>query len=210
MILETKNYKIKYDKEKTFTYPDIKIEEGSCVSLMGSSGCGKTTLLNSLFSIDFHGEVNYHIARLFNKDIKLWTEDKYQVLSYMPQYAQDGLNPLLTIEKQIELVMKNNKNNIGSVNVKKYMEELELKEDILKLYSSELSGGMKQRIAILLGFIKAPRLFVFDEPSSALDYYTMFKIVGFLKKRKEEGTSLLIVSHDEVFVESLSDVIYKL
>lgn len=209
MILKIKNYNINHGN-KNFTYPDLEIKEGECISLMGSSGCGKTTLLNSLFSLNFQGKAQWEEALLFSKDIKLWGEEKYEALSYMPQYAQDGFNPLMTIEKHMELVLENNRSNGGQENVKKYLEELELKEDILKLYPSELSGGMKQRAAILLGFIKSPKLFVLDEPSSALDYYTVLKIVLFLKKRKEEGTSLLIVSHDEVFVDSLSDRVYQL
>lgn len=207
MVLELKNYKAKYDKVKFFTYPDIKIYEGNCICIMGSSGCGKTTLLSSIFSMEFSGEVEYDTAMLFGEDIRELKENKYRNLSYMPQYAQDALNPLLSIGQQIELVMEN---NIKYGNTKNYLQELELEEKIMKMYPHELSGGMKQRIVMLLGFIKRPKLFVLDEPSSALDYITLFSIVRFLKKRKEEGTSLFIVSHDKSFVKSLADKVYIL
>ena len=210
MVLELKNYKAKYNKDKFFAYPDIELYEGSCLCLMGSSGCGKTTLLSSLFSIEFLGEVEYDVANLLGKDINSLKENKYGYLSYMPQYAQDALNPLLNIGQQIQLIMKSNKNNIRYENIKSYLEELELGKKVMKMYPHELSGGMKQRVVMLLGFVKNPKLFILDEPSSALDYITLFSIVKFLKKRKEEGTSLFIVSHDEIFVKNLADKVYRL
>lgn len=210
MVLQLKSYKVRYGKNKLFSYPNIEVCEENCVCLMGNSGCGKTTLLNSLFSVDFSGKAEYDIATLFGRNIKLWGENKYENLSYMPQYAQDGLNPLITVENQLKLIVKCNKSSIGGEDIKKYLEELKLEEKVMKLYPVELSGGMKQRVAMLLGFVKKPKLFVLDEPSSALDYITLFDIVSFLKRRKEEGSSLLIVSHDETFVKNLADKVYVL
>lgn len=66
---------------------------------------------------------------------------------------------------------------------------------------------MKQRIALLLGFIKKPALFVLDEPSSALDYITLRKAVHFLARRKEEGCAILMVSHHRGFAAGIADKI---
>jgi len=69
---------------------------------------------------------------------------------------------------------------------------------------------MKQRVVILMGFIKQPRLFILDEPSSALDFMTLSKTMDFLKKRKHEGAGLIVVSHHLGFATSIADKVIEL
>lgn len=210
MILEIKKYKVKYYKdEKWRFYPDINIMAGEGCCLIGKTGCGKTTLLNSLFSPFFKGTIDYEKAELLGKDIKFWEGSIFKEISYMPQFIQNGLNPALSINQQLRFIKESNI-SIGDETMKKYMNELELDEGIKKLYPAQISGGMRQRVGLLMGFIKKPKLFILDEPTSAIDYITLEKIINFLSSRKKEGCSILMVSHHMGFAEALADKIIEI
>lgn len=205
MIMELRKFKVRHgDKTAWFNYPDLELEKGCCFVLMGKTGCGKTTLLNALFQYSFSGEVVYEKAEILGDDWRDWGKNRYKFISYMPQYVQNGLNPTLTIGEQIDLVKRCCGAHPAETQ-QAYFEELGLKEEIIKRYPFEISGGMKQRIALLLGFIKKPALFVLDEPSSALDYITLRKTMNFLKRRKEEGCAIFTVSHHRGFAAGIAD-----
>lgn len=209
MILNIIKFKARYHiNSPWWSYPRLELDKGMCLAIMGKTGCGKTTLLNALFSDSFSGIMEYDVADLMEKDLRAWGRDRYQEISYMPQYAQNGLNPTLTIGEQIELVKKSC--YAPEVRLDLFFEELELETKIKSLYPFQISGGMKQRVVILMGFIKQPRLFVLDEPSSALDFMTLDKTLNFLKERKREGTSLMVVSHHLGFLTSLADKVIEL
>ncbi|TEB10982.1 ATP-binding cassette domain-containing protein [Pelotomaculum propionicicum] len=204
MIVELRKFKARHGGQAAwFNYPDLELEQGQCVVLMGKTGCGKTTLLNALFQYSFPGEVDYEKAEILGVDWRDRGKNSYGLVSYMPQYAQSGLNPSLTVGEQIDLVRRCCFHPVE--NPYAYFEELGLKKDITERYPFEISGGMKQRVALLLGFIKKPALFVLDEPSSALDYITLVKTVNFLKRRKEESCAILMVSHHSGFAAGIAD-----
>lgn len=200
-ILELKNYKISYGN-KTMIYEDIEIYEGEFIGLMGTSGCGKTSLLNSLFSYKFSGKTYYDKALLFNRDLRKWQKDMHHCISYMPQFCQDALNPKITIEEQVKLTTKGNDIEYDKVEVLKVMTMLALNEDVLNKYPFQLSGGMKQRIVLLLSYIKKPRLLILDEPSSALDLITLNAIIKFLRTIENKCT-IILVSHNEELLKNL-------
>lgn len=209
MILKVNEFKARYHSINSpwWSYPRLELDKGRCLAIMGKTGCGKTTLLNALFSNSYAGIMEYEVAELMGKDLRAWGRD-YQTISYMPQYAQNGLNPSLTIGEQIELIKKSC--NTPEVRLDLFFKELGLEKEVSSLYPFQISGGMKQRIVILMGFIKQPKLFIMDEPSSALDYITLDKVLNFLKERKREGTSLIVVSHHLGFVTSIADKVIEL
>lgn len=210
MVLKLLNYKVKYEGESHwFSYPDIYLDAGKCLAILGKSGIGKTTLINSLFCKDFKGLIEYDEALILERDFSSWGKDIYEYVSYMPQFAQDGLNPSKTIKNQIDLVKSNNI-SLSEEEVDLYLEDLGLDIGIKKAYPFQISGGMKQRAVLLLSFIKKPKLLVLDEPTSALDYFTSINIIDFLQKRKAEGVGMLIISHDRSFVKELADEVIVL
>ena len=191
---------------KRFAYPDITVERGQCVCISGSTGCGKTTLLNSLFQPAFRGEVNYKEARLLVKDVRSYGPAIYRVMSYMPQYAQDGLNPMMDVGAQIQAVLEGNGLELSSPELEKNLGRLGLNPDILKLFPHQMSGGMKQRLVLLMAYLKKAALMVLDEPSSAIDALTLRSMLDFLKEIKSEGIALVIVSHDLGFTRHIADI----
>ena len=187
---------------KTFGYPDIFLPKGECLCVKGPIGCGKTTLLNALFSVSFTGTVTYEKADLLGMDINAWGRKKYSVLSFMPQYSQNALNPYVTIDKHIKHIQKGNKNTEHDIDL---LRQLELHSSVKSMYPHQLSGGMKQRVVMLLGFLKKPQLFVIDEPSTAIDPVTLKVMLDLIKLKKSEGVSLILVTHDEALSEHVSD-----
>ncbi|MCB8815632.1 ATP-binding cassette domain-containing protein [Desulfosporosinus shakirovi] len=209
MILKVSKFKARYSSNFSWwSYPKLELRKGMCLAIMGKTGCGKTTLLNALFSHSFTGMVEYDLAELMGKDLRVWGRERYQAISYMPQYAQNGLNPTLTIGEQIELVKRSCK--VPDSRLDLFFQDLGLEKEISRLYPFQISGGMKQRVIILMGFIKQPQLFILDEPSSALDFMTLSKTMDFLKKRKHEGAGLIVVSHHLGFATSIADKVIEL
>lgn len=208
-MINLKDYKIIYKDNKSIEFNDIVIENGEFVGLSGDSGCGKTSLLNSLFGYNFTGSIFYTKAEILGKDIKALGKEKYKFISYNPQFSQDALNPKICIKDHIDLTISSNNIKYDEERIKAALDSLNLKEELLKSYPYMLSGGQKQRIVLLLSVIKNPRLLVLDEPSSAIDALTLKIIVEFLNKIREQRT-IIMVSHNYEFLNKLSDRVIKL
>lgn len=203
MVLELEGCRIRYPGAgEWFRYPDLGLAAGSCLALMGRTGSGKTTLLNALFGYSFPGIMAYRRARLLGRDLRAWGKDRYGAISYMPQFVQSGLNPTLTVGQQLRLT---GGGGIEEERLPDFLRELDLAETVEQLYPFQISGGMKQRLALMMGFLKAPRLFVLDEPSAALDHITLGQTLRFLRARKDEGCALVVVSHHRGFIKGIAD-----
>ncbi|MBP1926266.1 peptide/nickel transport system ATP-binding protein [Sedimentibacter acidaminivorans] len=208
-MLEIKDYIITFDNNKIIKYDDIKIYEHEFIGFSGNSGCGKSSLLDSLFGINFKGQVSYSKANLLNKDLLSLGKEKYKYISYSPQFSQDALNPKINVNEHIQLTLKGNGLNYDEKKVFNIFNDLLLDIELLNYYPYMLSGGQKQRIAIMLSVIKNPRLLIFDEPSSAIDLITLKTIVNFMIKIKDH-TTIIMVSHNYDFLVKLCDRVIKI
>jgi ABC-type glutathione transport system ATPase component len=205
-VLKVSGLHLSYSgNNSSFSYPEFEVLPGECLSISGSTGCGKTSLLNALFQPSFPGKVEYKNALLSGKDIRSYGNQLYKVISYMPQFSQNGLNPMLTIEKQIQAVLTGNGVVILSSELDSLLIKMKLESRVLRLFPHQMSGGMKQRLVLLLSYLKKPSLMVLDEPTSAIDALTLKVILDFLQDVKGSGTSLLIVSHDTGFTRYIAD-----
>lgn len=175
----SKNSKIMAIKDVSFD-----IENGSITAIVGTSGCGKSTLLNI-------------IAGLESQDSgKCIFDNKDARISYMLQ--NDALLPWRNVLDNaclgLELRREKNENNV--LFVKKLLEDYGLMEFIDKKPSS-LSGGMKQRVALIRSLAIKPDLLLLDEPFSALDYYTRLTISEDVRNMiKKLNTTAIIITHD--------------
>lgn len=167
---------------------DFEIRQGEFVTIIGSSGCGKTTLLRLIAGLD----------QLSNGRI-IFKEEKIQKTDYKRGYIfqQHNLFPWLTVEKNIaeglkaRHVYKQNKDKVY-----KYIDYVGLK-GFEKSYPHQLSGGMAQRVAIARALINEPELLVLDEPMGALDSFTRADIQDkLLEIRNAEKLTMLLVTHD--------------
>ncbi|WP_270179665.1 ABC transporter ATP-binding protein [Alkalihalobacillus sp. CinArs1] len=174
------------------------IDEGEFVSLLGPSGCGKSTVLSLISGLQ---SPTSGTITLQNKAITAPTEQ----VGYMLQ--QDYLFPWKTIEENCLLGLKLT-DQITTENKEKtlgFLEEMGL-GDVKNAYPNQLSGGMRQRVALVRTLATQPDLLLLDEPFSALDYQTKLKlenlVSSILKTRKKTA---LLVTHDIGEAIAMSD-----
>jgi NitT/TauT family transport system ATP-binding protein len=179
----------------------LTVEEGEFVSFLGPSGCGKTTLLSIISSLL---KPTQGTVLLGNKPV---TTAKNQI-GYMLQ--QDYLFPWKTIEENILIGLKLS----NQLNSKTKSEALSLLNQI-GLYGVEkqlprqLSGGMRQRVALVRTLATEPKLLMLDEPFSALDYQTKLKLEDLVSQTLDEfSKTAILVTHDIGEAIAMSDRVF--
>lgn len=175
----------------------MQAEKGSIITLVGPSGCGKSTLLSILAGID-------------KQTSGVIIKDEKTVVGYMLQ--QDALFPWLTIYENAILGLKIKKmaTKENKEYVKKLLNEYKL-GDFLNAYPKELSGGMRQRVALIRTLALKPDILLLDEPFSALDYQSRLKISDDVYKIiKKENITAILVSHDIAEAISMSNQVLVL
>ena len=172
------------------------IAEGMFVTIIGSSGCGKTTLLkmvNALVMPD-EGEVLVHGRATSNADpIGLRRNIGYAIQGSV-------LFPHLTVEQNIAYVptlLNSGDEDRTEAAVKKWMDIIGLPRDIMDRYPAELSGGQAQRVGIARALAASPDILLADEPFSAVDAITRASLQDEIKRIHEQtGITVLFVTHD--------------
>lgn len=196
-ILEIKNlskiYHTKKNEIPAIENLNLNIKDGEFVAIVGPSGCGKTTLLSILCGLEnkTSGEI------LFPK--------KELRMGYMLQ--NDTLFPWLNILDNclLGLRIKGEVNNENIERVKKLLDTYGLKEFIFK-YPRNLSGGMRQRVALIRTLAINPDVLLLDEPFSALDYQTRLAVSDDVWKIiKKEGKTTIMITHDVAEAISMAD-----
>jgi peptide/nickel transport system ATP-binding protein len=124
------------------------------------------------------------------------------------QGAMNSLDPVYTIKQQfIEVLKQHNYEGDSEKLILDAVNSVNLNEDVLKKYPHELSGGMKQRVIIALALLLKPKFVIADEPTTALDVLTQAQIVNLLKKLKNDGMSIMLITHDLAVLSEIADKI---
>jgi len=196
-ILEIKNLKKNYNtidgEVEAIKDISFNVKDGEILGIVGSSGCGKSTLLSILTNLEekTDGCVIYNCSK--------------EKIGYMLQ--NDALFPWLTILDNALLGLKI-KNELTKENIeytKNLLETYGLKEFIDK-YPDSLSGGMKQRVALIRTLATKPEILLLDEPFSALDFQTRLSVSEDVYNIiKDKKITTIIISHDIGEVVSLCD-----
>ena len=206
-LLELKNVSLTYqtidDEISAIRDLSFECEEGSFLSIIGPSGCGKTTILSLIA-----GLLKPTSGEIIINDID--GDNSKTNIGYMLQ--KDQLFPWRTIEKNVYLPLEIQKKNTEEN--RKYALYLLKKyglENFIKNYPSELSGGMRQRVALIRTLASKPKLLLLDEPFSALDSQTRLVVCDDVYKIiKEEKKTAVLVTHDISEAISMSDKIIVL
>lgn len=201
-ILEIKNLSKKYHTKEgeilAIQNINIDVLKGEFISLVGSSGCGKSTLLNIIANLDKESTGN----------IKFYKENPK--IGYM--FQSDCLFPWLTIYENCLLGLKIQKENTKEN--QKYILDLLKKYNLYEFkdkYPTCLSGGMKQRIALIRTLALKPDILLLDEPFNALDYQSRLAISNDVYNIiKKEGQTAIMVTHDISEAVSMSSKVYVL
>ena len=181
----------------------LDIEEGEFISFLGPSGCGKTTLLSIIAGLFKPTEGS---VKLYGQDVLIHRQD----IGYMLQ--QDYLFPWKTIKENILIGLKLLK-QLDETKEKQtisLLEEIGLK-DVLTKFPRELSGGMRQRVALVRTLATNPALLLLDEPFSALDLQTKLKLEDIVSNTlKSFKKTAILVTHDIGEAVAMSDRVFLL
>jgi peptide/nickel transport system ATP-binding protein len=195
----------------TFTVAD-----GEIMGLAGESGCGKSTLGNSLIFMEgrmrlLGGRVVVDGQELPIADFRAMQPFRMTKVSLVPQYAMNALNPTRRISKLTTDLLRSHGVREGSVlgEMKRRLRLIGLDEDVLSKYSFELSGGMRQRVTIILSTLLNPSLLIADEVTSALDVSTQRAVGEMLMEFRDRGfvKSVIAITHDLSILAQIADTI---
>lgn len=195
---------------------DFELGTNRAVVILGESGCGKTSLSKALLRILPRNVDKYSGKVLLQgTDVMALDDEEYRQnvrwvgISLVPQAAMNSLNPVIKVGEQVaEPAMihlgLNKTESLGLVY--KMFQHVGVPTDFIERYPFELSGGMRQRVAIAMALVTSPSLIVLDEPTSALDLLTQANIMNVLKRIKRElGTSYILITHDIATSSELAD-----
>ena len=201
ILISLKNVKKKYKDKEIIKNLDLDIYKGEFLTLLGSSGCGKSTILKMISGIE---SVTDGSIIMEGKDITNLDSTKREINTIFQNYA---LFPHMTIEDNIGFGLK-----IKKVDKKIIQKEVKKMLNLVKLegyenrYPSELSGGEQQRVAIARAIINNPKVLLLDEPLSALDKKLRKEMEVELKNlQKKLGITFIYVTHDHEEALTMSD-----
>ena len=188
---------------------NLTVEKGEFVAIMGPSGCGKSTMLNIMGLLDkpTDGWVIIDDVRadlLYDKDM---ARIRNQKLGFI--FQSFHLIPSLNVLDNVLLPMLYRRGSSHSENKKRALEILE-KVGLthrLKHFPSQLSGGQCQRVAIARALIGEPKVILADEPTGNLDSKMGAEIMDILIRLNQEGTTIVMVTHDEKLARETGRII---
>lgn len=208
------------DAEATVRGVSLRIDSGRIVGLVGESGSGKSLTCRAIMRIlPSRGHVLSGSVSFDGRDVLGFT--RAELLRFRSTQVgmifQDpfsSLNPTRRIGSQMTEALRS---SLGISEREAFERALSLLEQVdipdpskkLRMYPHELSGGMRQRVMLAIAMSAGPRLLIADEPTTALDTTTQAQILRLLRRvRDEQGTSILLVSHDfGVIAEMCDDVV---
>jgi putative ABC transport system ATP-binding protein len=205
----TKSYTLGKEAVNVLRGISLQIKSGEFVAIMGPSGSGKSTLMNIIGCLDRPTTGSYFLNEedvSQHKDHEL-AKVRNQSIGFVFQQFQ--LLPRLTALKNVELPM------VYAGATKQEREE-RARDALVKVglqdrvghLPNELSGGQKQRVAIARALVNDPSLILADEPTGALDTATSVAIMDLFVQLNQEGTTIVVVTHEPEVAEYASRVIY--
>ena len=195
---------------------DFSLGHGEAVVVLGESGCGKSSLARAILRLlprnvqTYRGQVYLDGRELMSIEDEEFRKDiRWARISMVPQAAMNSLNPVLKVGDQVAepmVVHGGVAKEAALANARKMFQHVGVPTDFLDRYAFELSGGMRQRVAIAMALVTAPDLIILDEPTSALDVLTQANIMNVLKRiKKELGVSYILITHDIATSSELAD-----
>ena len=194
----------------------FEIADGEIMGLAGESGCGKSTLGKSLIRFDARMRYVRGHAVLDGVELPIWDDSKmnpfrFKQVSIIPQYALSALNPTRKIGKMASELLASRGVAVDTVlpELRRRLKLVGLPDDILERFPIELSGGMKQRVVMVLSSLLDPSLLIADEVTSALDVSTQRAVAELLVEFRDRGfvKSMIVITHDLSVLYQIADTI---
>jgi peptide/nickel transport system ATP-binding protein len=220
MGLQVENLKVYYQTlhgdVKALDGATFTVQGGEIMGLAGESGCGKTTLGHSLIRLTPPMRFVEGRVTLDDQELPVWNMEKmnpfrFKKISIIPQYAMNAMNPTRKIGKMIaELLGSRNMGFKAALpELKRRLDLVKLPADVLNMYPIELSGGMKQRMVMVISTLMNPSLLIADEITSALDVSSQKAVAEMLVEFRNQGCckSVIVITHDISILYQIADSI---
>ncbi|MDU4861515.1 MAG: ABC transporter ATP-binding protein [Terrisporobacter othiniensis] len=175
---------------------NLDIKKGEFLTIIGSSGCGKTTVLKLI-----NGLIYAEKGKVIVNENDILQTNQIQLRRNIGYVIQDiGLFPHMTVERNISYVL-----NLSKIKNKKLIKDkvdtiikvVGMDYDILKRYPSELSGGQKQRVGIARALVSSPKILLMDEPFCSVDEITRRILQeAIIDIYKNLGVTIIFITHD--------------
>ena len=193
MEIYISNLKKSYGQNVIFNGISLSISDNGVTCLFGSSGCGKTTLINIIGQIEEYdsGKIVYDNKEITNKDRKAFLREKVGFI-----FQNFGLLENETVYENMMMVYKIKKLKNPRRVINEMLKRFNL-EDMIDRPVYELSGGEQQRVAIAKVFLKDPDLVLADEPTASLDDDNKDIVLAMIDELRRSGKTIIIVSHDK-------------
>lgn len=208
-LLEVRDLSVDYRGSHRLRAVDrvtLSLFEGEFLAVVGESGSGKSTLASAILrllappAVITGGEVIYDEVDLLDAPMEELRAVRWREIAMVFQSAMNALNPVITIGEQLLDVLFAHE-RLDPVEARERavasLEDVELTASEMSAYPHQLSGGMRQRVAIAMALVLEPRVLVLDEPTTALDVIVQRSILERLAfLRDERQMSALVISHD--------------
>ena len=228
--IKVSNVNYYYEKERNvIDNLSVNIPKDSITAITGKSGAGKTTLIEIMSGLiflgeNFSGEIEYKFRSENTENEKLLLykniseKDLSKIRKKMGIVFQNTGEQFFsgTVKEELEYnimkkhKIKNRKSKELSNRINEIAEIFEYNEKFLMKSPFVLSGGEKKMLGLALAVCLEPEILLLDEPTGALDYNTTVKFMKIVEKMKKDGTTVILVTHDENIVKQYSDYILKL
>jgi peptide/nickel transport system ATP-binding protein len=192
------------------------VADGELVGLAGESGCGKSTLGKSLIRLDGRmRHVDGHVE-LDGKELPIWDAERmngfrFKEVSIIPQYAMSAMNPTRKVGRLVAELLESRGERPEAVRdeLLRRLALVGLEPEVLDRYPIELSGGMKQRMVMVISTLLNPSLLIADEVTSALDVSTQKQVAETLVELRDRDVvkSTILITHDLSLVYQIADAI---
>lgn len=222
-ILDIKNLSISYSiregEVKSVENVSINFPKGKNTAIIGESGCGKSTIANSIIGIlspnskiKQGSQINFDGENILNMSKEKQRLFRWQKASMVFQAAQNALNPTVRIGEQLldSIIDHQNVNKVqAAAKVTELLQLVKLDANrVVNSYPHELSGGQRQRVIIAMSMVLDPQLIILDEPTTALDMITQTYIFDILLDiHKKNNLSMILITHDLTAAVKLADKI---
>lgn len=219
-LLKVENLKLSFRTSKgeikVIDGLDFEMNRNEAVVILGESGSGKTSFAKAVLRLLPRNVKEYSGRVLLNgQDLMPMSEESFRKqirwakISMVPQAAMNSLNPVLRVGDQVAEPLVTHYGTSKNDALKQALEAFRhvgVPADFLNRYAFELSGGMRQRVAIAMAMVTNPDLIILDEPTSALDMLTQANIMNVLKRIKHETEmSFILITHDIATSSELAD-----
>ena len=203
-VIEVNHLKKAFGKNVVLKDIDFSIVKGETVSVIGSSGSGKSTMLRcvNLLETPTAGEILFH-----GKNVQTELEvSKYRAkvgMVFQSFNLFDNLNALQNCMLGQTTMLKRSRAE-ARAKAMEYLEKVGM-TPYINAKPRQLSGGQKQRVAIARALAMDPEVILFDEPTSALDPEMVGEVLSVMKRLSESGMTMIVVTHEMAFARDVSD-----